>query len=169
MTSSSRNCTINATYVRYFVQLFTWKLLFTVDISNILIQDPLTQRFVSMIINTHISGSLLRVSSRRSVLFYRALSSLPNSACQCGGPYCGRSTTTPFLPIKRCDFSTSGDLSIVGSNVQQLLLNNRNWVKEKKLKDPNFFTKLVEIHKPKYLYIGCSDSRLPVHQILGLE
>eukprot|EP01036_Dinobryon_divergens_P027056 gene27056-35768_t len=40
---------------------------------------------------------------------------------------------------------------------------------DKKKTDPHFFTKLGVIHNPKYLYIGCSDSRLPVHQILGLN
>ncbi len=47
--------------------------------------------------------------------------------------------------------------------------NNRIWVKESLLKDPEYFTKHVKEQKPKYLWIGCSDSRVSANQILGME
>ncbi len=47
--------------------------------------------------------------------------------------------------------------------------NNRNWVKSKLSSDPLFFEKLARDQKPTYLYIGCSDSRVPANVIMGLE
>jgi carbonic anhydrase len=50
---------------------------------------------------------------------------------------------------------------------QQLFENNRNWVREKLAQDPDYFKKLAEGHTPKYLFIGCSDSRVPANEITG--
>ncbi|OBR14441.1 Carbonic anhydrase [Colletotrichum higginsianum IMI 349063] len=47
--------------------------------------------------------------------------------------------------------------------------NNRRWAEEKKKQDPNFFVSLSEGQSPEYLWIGCSDSRIPAEQITGLE
>lgn len=47
--------------------------------------------------------------------------------------------------------------------------NNRKWAKEKVKQDADYFGKHVESQKPKYLWIGCSDSRLPANEILGLD
>jgi len=54
------------------------------------------------------------------------------------------------------------------SNITQLLENNRQWSEEQKNSDPEFFNKLSERQKPEYLWIGCSDSRVPANQIVGL-
>ena len=35
--------------------------------------------------------------------------------------------------------------------------------------EPEFFTKLVSLQKPKYLWIGCADSRVPANEIVGLK
>ncbi|CAN0421849.1 unnamed protein product, partial [Discosporangium mesarthrocarpum] len=43
------------------------------------------------------------------------------------------------------------------------------WVAEKKKSDPDFFTRLGQVHKPEFLFIGCSDARLSVQHMLGLE
>ena len=54
-------------------------------------------------------------------------------------------------------------------HVNEILNNNKRWVEETKLKDPEFFERLGKLkQKPKYLYFGCSDSRVPANQILGL-
>jgi|TARA_B110000240_G_C13447899_1_gene431176 carbonic anhydrase len=54
------------------------------------------------------------------------------------------------------------------SNITQLLENNRQWAEEQKRSDPEFFNRLSERQKPEYLWIGCSDSRVPANQIVGL-
>ena len=47
--------------------------------------------------------------------------------------------------------------------------NNRKWVAEKLATDADFFKKLSEGQDPEYLFIGCSDSRVPANQIMGLD
>lgn len=53
-------------------------------------------------------------------------------------------------------------------NISQLLENNKNWSESAKEADPEFFNRLSERQKPEYLWIGCSDSRVPANQIVGL-
>ena len=50
---------------------------------------------------------------------------------------------------------------------QQLLLQNRAWVAQKNNEDKDFFTRLVATQKPEFLWIGCSDSRVPANEITG--
>lgn len=49
----------------------------------------------------------------------------------------------------------------------QLFVNNKTWVQEKLNLDPKYFENHAAGQKPKYLYIGCSDSRLPVNEMTG--
>lgn len=48
-------------------------------------------------------------------------------------------------------------------SIEQLLENNRKWVQTCTCHDPDFFERIAGSHKPKYLYIGCSDARVPVN------
>ncbi len=48
---------------------------------------------------------------------------------------------------------------------EQLLLENKAWAKAKVEDDPQFFERLVNIQKPEFLWIGCSDSRVPPTEI----
>ena len=52
--------------------------------------------------------------------------------------------------------------------LQSLLNNNRNWADSVQRDDPGFFARLANQQKPQYLWIGCSDSRVPANQITGL-
>ena len=52
---------------------------------------------------------------------------------------------------------------------EQIFENNRKWVAEKTATDADFFEKLSSDQTPEYLYIGCSDSRVPANDITGLE
>lgn len=52
---------------------------------------------------------------------------------------------------------------------QQIFENNLKWVASKTEKDSSFFEKLAKDQNPEYLYIGCSDSRVPANEIMGLE
>jgi carbonic anhydrase len=49
-----------------------------------------------------------------------------------------------------------------------LFENNRNWAASIKKIQPDFFQKLSEQQTPEYLWIGCSDSRVPANEIVGL-
>ncbi len=53
--------------------------------------------------------------------------------------------------------------------LEQLILNNRRWVEKMKGSDPEFFSSLVAQQEPDYLWIGCSDSRVPANQIVDLR
>ncbi|MDX1931412.1 MAG: carbonic anhydrase [Capsulimonadales bacterium] len=54
-------------------------------------------------------------------------------------------------------------------DIQQLFENNRRWVDSKREIDDAYFENLAREQKPEYFYIGCSDSRVPANEILGLE
>ena len=50
----------------------------------------------------------------------------------------------------------------------QLFDNNRQWAQDCRDRDPAFFSRLVAQQTPEYLWIGCSDSRVPANEIIGL-
>lgn len=50
----------------------------------------------------------------------------------------------------------------------ELLENNRRWAAERVERDPAFFARLTALQAPPYLWIGCSDSRVPANEIVGL-
>jgi carbonic anhydrase len=52
--------------------------------------------------------------------------------------------------------------------IKKLLDNNIRWAEQTQLADPQFFNKLSEQQTPMYLWIGCSDSRVPANQIVDL-
>jgi|TARA_R110001599_G_scaffold69414_17_gene195691 carbonic anhydrase len=53
-------------------------------------------------------------------------------------------------------------------SIDDLFDNNRAWAQSVKTSDPDFFEKLANQQSPEYLWIGCSDSRVPANQIVGL-
>jgi carbonic anhydrase len=52
--------------------------------------------------------------------------------------------------------------------LNELFANNRAWASEMTRQDPEFFSRLSRQQVPQYLWIGCSDSRVPANQIVGL-
>ncbi|TAH45674.1 MAG: carbonate dehydratase [Betaproteobacteria bacterium] len=54
------------------------------------------------------------------------------------------------------------------TSVDHLFDNNKAWSERMQAEDPDFFTRLVNQQSPEYLWIGCSDSRVPANQIIGL-
>jgi carbonic anhydrase len=52
---------------------------------------------------------------------------------------------------------------------QKLLLENKAWAKEKVAEDPEYFNRLAHIQTPEFLWIGCSDSRVPANEITGTQ
>jgi len=55
------------------------------------------------------------------------------------------------------------------SHLNELLDRNREWAARVREQDPDFFRRLSRQQAPKYLWIGCSDSRVPANQVTGLE
>jgi carbonic anhydrase len=53
--------------------------------------------------------------------------------------------------------------------VEQLLENNKAWAKAKVSEDPDFFKRLASLQSPQFLWIGCSDSRVPANQITDTQ
>jgi carbonic anhydrase len=54
-------------------------------------------------------------------------------------------------------------------SAQQLLEANAKWSQERVAADPDYFRRLVALQAPEFLWIGCSDSRVPANVITGLE
>ncbi|MGK0184273.1 MAG: carbonic anhydrase [Verrucomicrobiales bacterium] len=54
-------------------------------------------------------------------------------------------------------------------DIVTLLDNNKQWAEDRTREDPEFFERLSQQQSPKFLWIGCSDSRVPANQITGLE
>src|SRR4029077_4294525 len=52
--------------------------------------------------------------------------------------------------------------------LRHLFDNNKAWAKRIRQRDPEFFLKLSRQQTPDYLWIGCSDSRVPANEIVGL-
>ncbi|MGB1702728.1 MAG: carbonate dehydratase [Cycloclasticus sp.] len=53
-------------------------------------------------------------------------------------------------------------------NLEHLFKNNKEWAESITKEDPDFFTNLSKLQSPEYLWIGCSDSRVPSNQLLNL-
>ncbi|MCL2591598.1 MAG: carbonate dehydratase [Betaproteobacteria bacterium] len=57
----------------------------------------------------------------------------------------------------------------MSDEIAQLFENNRAWSDRMQAEDPAYFLRLVRQQSPEYLWIGCSDSRVPANQIVGLD
>lgn len=56
----------------------------------------------------------------------------------------------------------------MASSIQHLIDNNRAWAARMEQEQPGFFRRLAQQQKPRYLWIGCSDSRVPANQVVDL-
>lgn len=52
---------------------------------------------------------------------------------------------------------------------EELLQSNKAWARARLKEDPEFFNRLSKVQRPQFLWIGCSDSRVPANQIVDLE
>ncbi|MCK6433183.1 MAG: carbonic anhydrase, partial [Aquabacterium sp.] len=53
--------------------------------------------------------------------------------------------------------------------LNELFDRNRVWAEAVERRDPGFFARLAQQQKPKYMWIGCADSRVPANEIIGLD
>ena len=54
------------------------------------------------------------------------------------------------------------------NELQDLIDNNERWADAITKEDPDFFAKLARQQTPEYLWIGCSDARVPANEIVGM-
>ncbi len=54
------------------------------------------------------------------------------------------------------------------AKIPQIFQQNKAWADSVVKNDPTFFSRLSTLQSPQYLWIGCSDSRVPANQITGL-
>ncbi|MFT3718082.1 carbonate dehydratase [Pseudorhodoferax sp.] len=57
----------------------------------------------------------------------------------------------------------------MAASLDNLLANNRAWAARVERERPGFFTSLMAQQKPRYMWIGCADSRVPANEITGLD
>ena len=57
----------------------------------------------------------------------------------------------------------------MSQDLQELLTNNRRWAAATEARDPGFFARLAKQQNPRYMWIGCADSRVPANEITGLD
>lgn len=65
-----------------------------------------------------------------------------------------------------CNLTDAFDLPM--GDLNRLFQNNREWADRIRRRDPEFFSRLSRQQSPKYLWIGCADSRVPANEIVGL-
>ena len=65
--------------------------------------------------------------------------------------------------------AAAGENTFMTSSLQDLFTHNRAWAAQMERDRPGFFTNLKSQQNPRYMWIGCSDSRVPANQITGLE
>ena len=54
-------------------------------------------------------------------------------------------------------------------DIAPLFENNQKWATAILMKDPDFFLRISKEHAPEFLWIGCSDARVPAHELIGLQ
>jgi len=54
-------------------------------------------------------------------------------------------------------------------SIEKLMLENKAWAAEKTADDPEYFERLSHLQTPEFLWIGCSDSRVPANEITGTQ
>ena len=141
-------------------------------------------------VNSRVGATLLQSLTRRTITIPRQARSLPSTpifaapaprhtkAFFSSSPRSSASTPTntnttqPSSPNTKTDWRTMAEQDItkyLRQTHDRVFEHNRCWAADKKAQDPDFFVKLSAGQNPEYLWIGCSDSRIPAEQITGLE
>lgn len=70
---------------------------------------------------------------------------------------------------KDCEYTLTSFNNSDMAEFEKLLEANKEWAKQQVANDPAYFERLSQIQTPDFLWIGCSDSRVPANQITGTE
>ena len=103
----------------------------------------------------------LKISRSQASCF----STLP--LCQCGKALCICEPAKKATRVRNLVNSTKYSTDKIDP-IEKILKNNREWVAQVTKDDPNYLNHAGAVHKPQYLYFGCSDARVPANLILGL-
>jgi len=71
--------------------------------------------------------------------------------------------------VRNASVKFSKDATKAVKTLHDLFSNNREWARRLTQRDQSYFERLSSLQAPKYLWIGCSDSRVPANEIVGLE
>jgi carbonic anhydrase len=97
-----------------------------------------------------------------------------STPCVCCGKASSDSTEHTNLSVGAAGYAKIGETLLVrpppkrGSGIQELLRYNEDWSTEIRRLNPDYFKELSKQQTPQYLWIGCSDSRVPANQVVGL-
>src|SRR5439155_15061995 len=89
-------------------------------------------------------------------------------------PGCSPSSSRAAQPVSRfacsCRYHDAPPIRSrpAMSSLKHLLQRNHAWAADLRARNPDYFTELAEQQRPRYLWIGCSDSRVPANEITGL-
>jgi carbonic anhydrase len=91
--------------------------------------------------------------------------------CSCGA--CSAHCEKTNLSFGAASFASNESLLVHptpsrGSGIEELLRYNKEWSTEIRRLNPDYFKELSKQQTPQYLWIGCSDSRVPANQVVGL-
>lgn len=98
----------------------------------------------------------------------KSISTVPNTIKSCKNKSISNRQKSTTPEMRTSILTAAGGSSAESPNITKLLEHNKKWVEKTRAADPNFFTELGKGQAPKYLYFGCSDSRVPANTILGL-
>jgi len=76
-----------------------------------------------------------------------------------------------LLPPPESNFSPGVEhvTNFTDPEMTLIFQRNREWAEEQKARDPEFFARLSTGQKPKYMFVGCADSRIPAETIMGMQ
>src|SRR6185437_8164818 len=115
----------------------------------------------------HRAKECLHSKVRRSL---RSLEVAPAALQRVSGSPPNQTRTAAFpLPFTLCRRRSRRLTGPPMPSPRELLENNRRWSEAIRAQDPGFFERLSKQQTPRFLWIGCSDSRVPANQFLGLD
>jgi carbonic anhydrase len=76
-----------------------------------------------------------------------------------------------LVPFPESNFSPGMEhvTNISDPEMNEIFQRNRDWAEKQKARDPEFFSRLSSGQRPKYMFVGCADSRIPAETIMGMQ